>query len=645
MRADIIFLVKRACMHKKNLSYRADIDGLRAIAVMLVVLNHVGFSLFSGGFVGVDVFFVISGYLITGIILGQINKGTFSFADFYLRRARRILPALYVVLLCVMVAGYYLFLPSDYSFLSQSTLSAIFFASNIFFWKNSGGYFSSSSEEMPLLHIWSLSVEEQFYFIWPLALFLILKQQGIGPRLVLVSALLVFSFVFAEFGVQHEWSSAYFLLPSRAGELLVGAILAFWLAKKTPADKLSVKANAISILGLAMVLVPALLLDKASGFPGLNALVPCAGAGLIIIARVFGKSLISWVLESRPFVFVGLISYSLYLWHWPLISFLHYSRIEITVEISIGLVVASIVLGYLSWRFVEQKFRHNNDPLGQKTAAVMIIAGLLVVFAPIVVYVKDGIPSRFPFAMLTQDQLAAELNRYWSGIPTLSTKFNSSSDLKKVVLVGNSHAYDFSYALTENNFKGQLKLIDTPFFCFNFSHDYSVLENKPEECRKAFVRVLDSPELRVADAIYLHDNWDGKSFAGLKDMITKIRGISSAPIYVIGPKMVFSDTVPKISKEAQLERHVTAASINDFARKYEISDKFEYDEELKGFFNSEDFKNVYYVSALDVQCGKERKCDILSENGEYLYFDYGHFTLAGSKRFGESLKEKYSFLF
>jgi peptidoglycan/LPS O-acetylase OafA/YrhL len=632
-------------MHNKNLSYRADIDGLRAVAVMLVVLNHVGFSLFSGGFVGVDVFFVISGYLITGIILGQVEKGTFSFTDFYLRRARRILPALYVVLLCVMVAGYYFFLPSDYSALSQSTLSAIFFASNLFFWKSSGGYFSSSSEEMPLLHIWSLSVEEQFYFIWPFSLLLILKLKGVGHRLFVTLALLVLSFGFAEFGVRHEWSSAYFLLPSRAGELLVGALLAFWLAKKPTVNGASFEANAASAVGLAMVLVPALLLDKTSGFPGLNALIPCAGAGLVIISRVFGKSLVSWVLESRPFVFVGLISYSLYLWHWPLISFLHYSRIEITVEVALGLVVASIALGYLSWKFVEQKFRHNNSPMAKKTVVAIVVAAFLVVFTPIVVYVKDGVPSRFPFAMLTQDQLSAELARYWNGISTLSTKFDSSSDLRKVVLVGNSHAFDFSYALTENNFKGQLKLINTPYFCFNFSHDYSVLENKKDDCRRALDKVLGSPELRVADAIYLHDNWDGKNLTGLKDMINKIRDINSAPIYVVGPKMVFSNTVPKISKEAQLERHVTAASINDFARKYETQDKFEYDEELKSFFRSESFTDVHYISALDVQCGEERKCEILSESGEYLYFDYGHFTLAGSKRFGKSLKEKYSILF
>jgi peptidoglycan/LPS O-acetylase OafA/YrhL len=633
-------------MHNKNLSYRPDIDGLRAIAVLLVVLNHVGFSAFSGGFIGVDVFFVISGYLITGIILGQMHKGSFSFTDFYIRRARRILPALYVVLLGVMVAGYYLFLPSDYSFLSQSTLSAITFASNIFFWKNSGGYFSSSAEEMPLLHIWSLSVEEQFYFIWPLALLFILKLKTKSARIGVVAGLLVVSFGLAELGVQNAWSSSYFLLPSRAGELFVGALLAFWLAKRQPVNDASVIANVLSLTGLVMVLAPAFVLDNASGFPGVNALIPCVGAGLIIISRAMGKNAVSLILESRPFVFIGLISYSLYLWHWPLISFLHYSRVEITIEIAVGLVIASIVLGYLSWRFVEQTFRHNNKPVGRGFAAVTALAGLFVVSFPIAVYLKDGVPSRFPFAMLTQDQLTAELNRYWSGIETTSmvAKFDSTKSQRKIVIVGNSHAYDFSYALTENEFNGQLKLIATPHFCFNFSHNYGSSE-KIEECKQALKMVLESPELKTADAIYLHDNWDGKDLGGLSDMINKVRSINPAPIYVIGPKMVFLNTAPKISKEAQIERHVTAASINEFSRRFEAPEKFEYDEELKAFFKEKNFKDVQYVSALDVQCGAERKCDILSESGEYLYFDYGHFTLAGSKRFGKSLKEKFSYLF
>ncbi len=630
-------------MNNNNLTYRPDIDGLRAIAVLLVVLNHVGFSAFSGGFIGVDVFFVISGYLITGIILSQISKDAFSFTDFYLRRAKRILPALYVVLLAVMIAGYLLYIPSDYSVLSQSTLSAIAFVSNIFFWKNSGGYFSSSAEEMPLLHIWSLSVEEQFYFIWPLALVLILKLKTQAARFTVISAILIASFTLAEIGVRHSWAGTYFLLPSRAGELLVGALLAFWLSKRHSVKASNIMANALSLAGLFMVLIPAVLLGKTSGFPGINALIPCVGAGLIIASGALGQSVVSRILASRPFVFIGLISYSLYLWHWPLISFLHYSRIEITTEIALGLVFSSIALGYLSWRFIEQTFRHNSKPKRKGFAVATVLSGILLAVFPVVVYLKEGIPSRFPYALLTQEQLTAERGRYWHGIKT-TAEFDNSIDLKKVVVIGNSHAYDFSYALTENGFKGQIKLLETSFYCFNFSNNY-VFAAKAEECKSELKIVLEAPELKTAETIYLHDDWGGKNLGGLTEVIKKIRNITSAPIFVIGPKMIFTDTALNISKEAQIKRHVTASSINKFARNFEVLDRVKYDKELKEFFTKENFKDVKYVSALDVQCGEDLKCDILSESGEYLYFDQGHFTLAGSKIFGKKLREENNYLF
>lgn len=631
-------------MHNKKLNYRPDIDGLRAVAVLLVVLNHVGFSVFSGGFIGVDVFFVISGYLITGIILGQAEKGSFSFYDFYLRRARRILPALYVVVLAVMIAGYYLYIPSDYSEVSKSALSAIGFASNVFFWKNSGGYFSSSAEEMPLLHIWSLSVEEQFYFVWPLALVLIVKLKSATARAALVAFIMAVSFIYAEVGVRESWISTYFLLPSRAGELLVGALLAFWVAKREPVSGQSITANIAALTGLALVLLPALSLTKTSLFPGINALIPCLGAALIIGSRTFGQTVVSYILSLRPLVFVGVISYSLYLWHWPLVSFLRYSRVEITTEIAIGLVAASIALGYLSWRLVEQTFRHRPKQNPRLTSSVTILAALLVIATPVAVYLSEGIPSRFPYAMLTADQLAAEKARYWNGVKTTETVFDISADRTKAAIVGNSHAYDFSYALTENGFNGDIKLIETSFYCFNFSHD-AVWPEKKDFCADDLKKVLNSPELKTADIIYLHDNWGGKDFDGLGKMISSIKEVSHAPIYVIGPKMTYTETVLNISKEAQQQRHITTPSINEFSKKYEYKRAIDYDQELIAYFLENKDSRVKYISFLNTQCGSSLECEIISKDGEYLYFDSSHFTLTGSRTFGKKLKEQHSELF
>jgi len=628
-------------MHS-NTQYRPEIDGLRAIAVLLVILNHVGFSTFSGGFIGVDVFFVISGYLITGITFGQLNKGTFTFKDFYIRRARRILPAFYVMLLAVLVAGYMMYLPSDLKFLAESAISSISFASNIFFSQNSGGYFSPNAEELPLLHIWSLSVEEQFYFLWPLALFFIVRVKSFAVRAAIIILALFASFALAEYGIGESWGGTYFLLQFRAGELLVGGLLAFLLADRKFKPNYVI-GNIASFIGLLLIAIPAFYLDKSSRFPGVNALIPCLGAALIIASTSFGKNIVSQILSTRPFVFVGIISYSLYLWHWPLISFLHYSRVEITSEIATAIIATALLLGYLSWRFVEQTFRHKRVSMNRMLAFSSIAAALAIMATPIVLFVKDGVPSRFPFALMTEEQLNVERSRYWAGIETKKTKLVTTTQ-RKTIIIGNSHAYDFSYALTENDFSGKIKLIETTFHCFNFGHD-AVFPEKKEYCHNLLSTILASPDLKAADDVYLHDNWGGESLAGLEEMIASIRKVTNAHIYVVGPKMTFTDTALNISKIAQQQRYVTAGEINEFAKKFEKTSLVAYDSRLKVFFSEKQLDGVTYISALNTQCGLKLECNILSSSGEYLYFDDSHFTLVGSRAFGKLLKESNSALF
>lgn len=630
-----------------NLSYRPDIDGLRAVAVLAVVFNHVGFSIFSGGFVGVDIFFVISGYLITGIILGQVSQGAFSFREFYIRRARRILPAFYFVLLMVVLVGYFVYLPSDYYQVSQSALSAILFSANIFFWKNSGGYFSPSAEEMPLLHIWSLSVEEQFYFIWPVMLLLLLRIRSAFISFLFVFLVALLSFLLSEAGVIKGWSGTYYLLPFRASELLVGALLAIWGYYWPVRKRSEVAANILSGSGVILVFASIFLLDEGSSFPGVNALIPCIGAALIIAGPLFGRAVFSRILAVRPLVFIGLISYSLYLWHWPLISMLHYMRIQFTVYVMLGLVCSSMLLGYLSWRYIERVYRltGTGNAVAVRGFKHLTVAGILIVLlAPVFVYVKDGLPERFPFALLTQEQLMNERQRYWGGIKTKSTNFNTAAAVKKVLVVGNSFAYDLSYALTENNFSGQVKLIETTHHCFNFGGSAASQEKK-EFCSQRLDIVLESKELKLADAIYLHDNWGGKDLSSLDSVLLRIRGVTNAPIYVFGPKMVYTSSVMNISMLAQKERNISISSINSFAKSFQNDRVRDYDLELAEFFSSKHYDGVKYVSSLRVQCGDGRTCGILSDEGKYLYFDSGHFTLEGARLFGQRLRMEHEYLF
>jgi peptidoglycan/LPS O-acetylase OafA/YrhL len=303
--------------------YRKDIDGLRAIAVLAVIANHYDFGLY-GGYVGVDIFFVISGYLITGTILSDISKSTFSLANFTERRVRRILPASMCVSFATLATAYFLFLPADFIDLAKSVMAQNAFVSNYFFW-NSSGYFAEASETKPLLHTWSLSLEEQFYICF--ALLLLLKNLRNPQKLFWIFLIAFFISLFiSEYCSFKHPSVNYFFLPTRAYEILLGGILAiaFDSLKNFPI----IFKELISWCGLSLIVFSMLFFDESTRFPGLSALLPCFGAALLILSGAGKNTNVSKVLSVKPFVFIGLISYSLYLWHWPIISFAKYLTIE-----------------------------------------------------------------------------------------------------------------------------------------------------------------------------------------------------------------------------------------------------------------------------------------------------------------------------
>jgi peptidoglycan/LPS O-acetylase OafA/YrhL len=299
------------------LQYRADIDGLRAIAVGSVVLFHAGVPGFAGGFVGVDIFFVISGFLITKIIRDSLQEDRFSLADFYDRRIRRIFPALFAVYLVTYVLGLILLMPGDLKALAKSLLSSAAFGANFHFYGNVG-YFDAPAITKPLLHTWSLSVEEQFYVLWPLAMIALARFVKLRYWLPILLCSLVLSLAYAEWEVWRDNASAAFYMPhARAWELITGALLAIALPRLAFGRRL---CEAMVALGLVLIAASIALLSEDRDFPGLNAVFPCLGAALIIAAGARGPTAVSRLLSNKPMVFLGLISYSLYLWHWPLFS-------------------------------------------------------------------------------------------------------------------------------------------------------------------------------------------------------------------------------------------------------------------------------------------------------------------------------------
>ena len=376
-------------------TYRRDIDGLRSIAIVPVVLYHAAILPFRGGYVGVDVFFVISGFLITSLVSGEIDAGAFSLARFYERRIRRIIPALGVVATLAALGSILVLSPHDLFVFGDSLMSMVLFASNLFFRTAliGDGYFGNGADAQALSHTWSLAVEEQFYVFFPLGL---MALRRLAPRLVvpMVAAALAASFGLSLWGVSHAPSAAFYLLPFRAWELLLGAILAL-----TPLPILNHRwlREALAALGRGLIGYAIFAFSKSTPFPGLAALAPCAGAALVIAAGRYGKTAVGQALSLRPFVFVGLISYSLYLWHWPVIVFAKAYFVGQFVQSEAWACAAvSVALAWLSYRFVETPFRGKASVFSARTVFLLFSVISLALFATgAVIHKTRGLPDRY----------------------------------------------------------------------------------------------------------------------------------------------------------------------------------------------------------------------------------------------------------
>lgn len=386
------------------MKYRREIDGLRAVAVLPVILFHAGFQTLSGGFVGVDIFFVISGYLITSIILSEKQAGTFSLVSFYERRARRILPPLFLVMLACLPFAYFWLIPDSLEEFSRSLIYVPLFVSNIFF-LNQSGYFDAAVELKPLLHTWSLAVEEQYYLFYPAILLLIWRL----PKRWIVGFFLVTgltSLGLAQFNFFSK-SASFYILPTRFWELLIGVLVALYLANVSHREVLFSKlANFVSFIGLALILYSVFFLTKDTPYPSFYTLMPTIGAAFIILFAT-PKTFVGRLLSTRLLVGVGLISYSAYLWHQPLFAFARYrSFSEPTSLMFSGLSLTTLFLAYVSWKFVEKPFR-DRALFSRKLILAFALFGSFT-FIALGYYVgehEEGFPSRFTVSQEVKDYL------------------------------------------------------------------------------------------------------------------------------------------------------------------------------------------------------------------------------------------------
>ena len=424
------------------MKYRREIDGLRALAVVPVILFHAGFEIFSGGFVGVDVFFVISGYLITTILIEDIENKRFSLVNFYERRARRILPALFFVMLVCIPFAWMWMLPTQMKDFSQSLVAVSLFASNILFWRESG-YFAATAEEKPLLHTWSLAVEEQYYVLFPIFLFLAWRF-GKNRVFWMIIIIAVISLLLSEWGWRNESIANFYLAPTRAWELFAGSITAFIVQKKGVR-----KNDFLALLGLVGIIFSIFAYNKSTPFPSMYALVPVLGVVLLLLYAA-KETLAAKLLSIKAFVGVGLISYSAYLWHQPLLSFARIKSLSEPSHLLMGVLsFGSLVLAFFSWRLIEIPFR-NKGPISRNKIFTCSLGGLIIFSAfGLVGHTLNGFENRnagthlpYDFYKFSSIDKVIKADECIDALKFVCVLRESALNKHKVLLVGDSHSVD-----------------------------------------------------------------------------------------------------------------------------------------------------------------------------------------------------------
>lgn len=619
---------------------RTDIQGLRAFAVLFVIIFHAVPEALPGGFLGVDIFFVLSGYLITKTILRDYEKGNFSIAEFYRRRARRLLPALSLVLIISLVAGYYFLSPSQYYNLGMSILSTIGFYSNIYFWMTTG-YFDGPAEAAPLLHTWSLSVEEQFYIFYPVLLYWLLKKN----KNIAFLATLILGFVgllVSEATVHIRPNWAYFLTHARAFELLIGCALGLapdisWLNRT--------KANYLAAIGILGILFSLLFINSSTPFPGMNAAIPCLGTAMVIAAGKYNpENFIANTLSIRPLTVVGDASYSLYLWHWPLLAFpravygLELDMLSIFYSVS-----ATFFLSILSYKYIEKPFIRANSPQLPYLKLAAILIAFFGVIGTIVAF-TGGMPSRFSrdaiVAFSGERDFSPRRAECHSG--TVPRPYHENCVLGKgapsVAVWGDSHGVELAHALSENMLPlGRSVLQITASGCPPALGWKS--HNRPH-CPKHNLDTLQSLVLDtgIRDVIlagFFQNERYGDTGALLDGLELSVRSLveSGKRVIIVRPIPTYDFDVPQrvgIAIDADKNPNIFGMTRSDFSKQIELVDA--------RLNKISAYSSVKIFDPSKILCD-ERLCKIYLPDVGSLYFNMNHLSSTGARQLSDAIIE------
>ena len=624
--------------------YRDDITGLRGIAVLAVVIFHINESWIPGGFLGVDIFFVLSGFLITQKIVKDISNGNFSVSDFYLARIKRILPAMFLMVFVVLITAQFVFLPLDAEKVSESAIASSFSVANVYYWLfQDTSYFAGSSREIPLLHLWSLGVEEQFYIFWPLLLLLFKRYHKSSLGLICVAAMALVSILIAEVAFEISHSFTYYMLPTRAGELLVGALSAVLLVKVDRVN--SFVSNVVSTVALLLLIFCLFIYDEKMVFPGVAALLPIISVALILLCGHENKIWFSPLLTNKIIIFLGLISYSLYLWHWPVLSFYRYGLMEIDSIDALIIFVVMISLGFLSYRYVEK-------PTRKYTGGTFKITGYFLVF-PILLIVPISLVS-----MKTDGSFIQKMNleKYKIGVERVKSQIPSY----KSSSVCQTNTPDDKFLVDENCVIGNGSPVDTFLFGdSNASHYVGLFSvTEPSSFRNSALGgcpvVLGSinkiasvrrlPDCEVGVPMMLNETMKYKnliyslSWSDYKKRDPDFMNQVESTIVFLLAKGKKIKLVAKLNRFGEYNRECEARSDIYFkdidclvAPKPMLEDISLVNAELKEIASRHD--GVVFFDPNEVLC-KNNMCSIYDRNGTPLYYDKSHLSMKGSIELG-----------
>lgn len=617
-----------------NTFYRADIDGLRAIAILGVVFFHFNIYPFEGGYLGVDVFLVISGYLITSFILPKLKDNNFNFFEFFLRRIKRLLPTYYITLLLSFVFAYFAFEPDIFNKFAKSSVNSIFFISNFFFWKNSGYWDESNTN--PLLHTWTLSLEWQFYFF--ISIFFYLTWHLFKNYLKLI-LLIIFVLSLALSIMYIGRSVSFFLIPFRLFEFSIGSLI-FLFDKKI--KLLENNKNLFSFFGFFLIVFSFINFNSASDVPGYISLIPCFGTAILLYQN---NSFVHRILSYKNIVYVGLISYSLYLFHWPILTYYNSFYVtELKYEIKILLIIFSLVLAAINYEFIEKKIRKFSFKFMPIKSLYLFSTVFISIFILNFLVIKsNGLPHRvsqekIKFINSFKDEIILRENFLKNNI---DLNFNVSSKVK-LLIMGDSHGEDMFMAIKQNiknNEKLDIEFLEYSHWCFQKNRFKDVafflerIQLRVKKCGDEKINFNKNSNLfKEADIILLSSHWYKGIDIYIDEIIDYFKKFSDAK-FIVSSKTIF---FPRMSQLLLKIEPNEISQINNILYDVKFKAQDLINIELEKKLNN---IKVQYLNKSELICDNQQKiCNILNKNqSKFHIFDGSHWTLEGAKYFGKKI--------